>query len=198
VICLSAAAFAAPVRAQTEAQLWTLLDTQSQARGRFLQELYSEDDELLERSSGDYAVLRPDYFRWEIDYPDRQLIVISGHELWHYDIDLAAATRRDTRDNREFTPLELLAGNSEELRERFSVEPMDAGRYRLVPLFAQAGFASVDMTWENGEIVAMAVRDRSGQLISLTLTPEPDAPALSPEDFHFVPPDGVDVYDSAQ
>jgi chaperone LolA len=181
--------------AQGEEQLWSLLETQTQARGSFVQDLYDEDNELLEHSSGRYAVLRPDFFRWEIDDPDRQMIVIAGHELWHYDIDLAAATRRDTRDTQEFTPLELLAGNSAELRQRFSVEPVADNRYRLIPLFAQAGFAGVEITWDQGEIVAMDVRDRSGQLISLILTPERDAPPLTPADFSFVPPDGVDVYD---
>jgi hypothetical protein len=53
----------------------------------------------------------------------------------------------------------------------------------------------VEITWNAGEIVAMDVRDRSGQLISLALTPERNAPPLNPADFIFVPPEGVDVYD---
>lgn len=177
------------------ARVWALLEAQTQASGRFFQELYSEDDELLERSRGKYAVLRPGFFRWEIEYPDKQLIVVAGSELWHYDIDLAAATRRNTQDGREFTPLELLAGNSGEMRERFSVEALDEDRYRLIPRFPQAGFASVEISWANGEIVAMAVRDRSGQMINLALTPDETPAPLTPGEFRFEPPEGVDVYD---
>ena len=83
------AASGAPGHAQEEPDVWSRLAAQDQASGRFLQEIYSEEGELLERSSGRYAVLRPGFFRWEIDYPDRQQIIIADDTLWHYDIDLA-------------------------------------------------------------------------------------------------------------
>ncbi|WP_439106916.1 outer membrane lipoprotein chaperone LolA [Congregibacter sp.] len=186
----------AAVLAQDDADdVWRLLASQSQASGAFLQELSDEDGELLERSSGRYAVLRPGFFRWEIDYPDQQMIVVSGAQLWHYDIDLAAATRRDTSDNNAFTPLELLAGDSDELREKFATERLGPSRVRLVPTFPQAGFASVDIAWEADAVVAMDVQDRSGQRIKLALTPDSDPQQLTAEDFDFVPPAGVDVYE---
>jgi outer membrane lipoprotein carrier protein len=179
----------------SEERLWSLLAAQEQASGRFLQEIHADDGELLERSSGRYAVLRPDFFRWEIEYPDRQQIVVAGTVLWHYDIDLAAASRRDTRENSEFNALELLAGDSDELRERFAVEVLDDDSYRLVPRFPQAGFAAVDLSWRDGSIVSMQISDRSGQLINLALTPDEDPAPLTPADFEFLVPEGVDIYD---
>lgn len=178
-------------------EIWTLLASQSQASGTFLQELTDEEGELLERSSGRYAVLRPGFFRWEIESPDQQLIVVSGTQLWHYDIDLGAASRRDTGQSEEFTPLELLAGDSYELQGRFETEQLGPALVRLTPAFPQAGFASVDVGWENGAVVSMSVQDRSGQTIKLALTPDRDPPALSAADFEFVPPADVDVYEPA-
>jgi hypothetical protein len=32
----------------------------------------------MERSSGRYAILRPHFFRWEIDDPDRQRMLVAG------------------------------------------------------------------------------------------------------------------------
>lgn len=182
--------------AQSESDdVWALLASQSQARGSFVQELSDEDGELLERTRGLYAVLRPGFFRWEIQEPDQQLIVVSGTDLWHYDRDLAAATRRDTSQTNEFTPLELLAGDSDELREKFTTQVLGPGEVRLVPTFPQAGFASVDITWEDEAVVAMAVVDRSGQTIDLALTPDAAPAALTAGDFEFTPPPGVDVYE---
>ena len=182
--------------AQNEVEeVWSVLAAQSQASGTFVQELFDEKEQRLERSSGRYAVLRPGFFRWEIDSPDRQMIVVSGTRLWHYDIDLAAATRRDTSRNNEFTPLELLAGETADLRDRFEVQALGPLQVRLIPRFAQAGFASVDIAWEAGEVVSMDVQDRSGQMIRLALTPDPNPVALTAEYFHFVPPAGVDVYE---
>ena len=174
--------------------VWSRLAAQDQASGRFLQEIYSEEGELLERSSGRYAVLRPGFFRWEIDYPDRQQIIIADDTLWHYDIDLATASERRIDGDEQFTALDLLARDSEDLANRFTVETTGESSYRLVPLFPQAGFTSAELVWEGGALVAMDVRDRSGQELQIALTPDPDAAPLAPGDFRFVPPDDVDVH----
>ncbi|EED32919.1 outer membrane lipoprotein carrier protein LolA [gamma proteobacterium NOR5-3] len=182
--------------AQNETEdVWTLLAAQSQASGAFTQELFDDNGELLERSSGRYAVLRPGFFRWQIEEPDQQVIVVSGTRLWHYDIDLAAATRRDTSQSNEFTPLELLAGDSEELQARFEAQRLGPSRVRLIPTFPQAGFASVDIAWEGDVVIAMDVQDRSGQMIRLALLPDQNPVKLTAQDFEFVPPLGVDVYE---
>ena len=192
VLCLPFATLQAQIEEQ---EVWRLLAAQSQASGDFVQELSDEEGELLERSSGRYAVLRPGYFRWEISSPDQQLIVVSGSRLWHYDVDLAAATRRDTSESREFTPLELLAGESDDLKAKFSTQAMGPSRVRLTPTFPQAGFAWVEVTWKGDAVVAMVVEDRSGQLISLALTPDVAPAQLTAKDFDFIPPAGVDVYE---
>lgn len=178
--------------------LWSLLATQTQAQGRFEQKIYAADGELMEESSGRYAVLKPNFFRWEIEYPDRQQIVVAGDVLWHYDLDLETATKRAHGEEGAFTPLELLAGDATTLRERFEVEGLDSGTYRLVPLFPQAGFASVDIQWAGTEIVAMTIRDRSAQLIRLALAPDASGAPLTPGDFSFTPPAGVEVYDALE
>jgi len=190
---LTVALVAARAPAQ-DADVWSRLAAQEQASGRFLQELYSEEGELLERSSGRYAVLRPGFFRWEIDYPDRQQIIVAGDTLWHYDLDLATASQRLIGEDEQFTALDLLARDSAELAARFSVERSGDGRFRLVPLFPQAGFRSAQLAWKGSTLVAMDVVDRSGQALHIELTPDADAQPLSPGDFEFDPPDGVDVH----
>jgi chaperone LolA len=180
-----------------EGTLWTRLAGQEQSAGAFTQEIYSEDGELLEQSSGTYAVLRPDFFRWNIESPDRQQIIVTAAELWHYDLDLATATRRSTEGRAEFTPLELLGGASQELQARFAVQALENDRYLLRPLFTQAGFAAVELLWENGEIVEMDIRDRSGQRINIALRANPDSAELTPNDFELNLPDDVDIFDAS-
>jgi chaperone LolA len=173
--------------------LWQLLDAREGAAGAFVQELYDEEGELLERATGRYAVLRPHFFRWEIEYPDRQLIVAAGDTLWHYDIDLATATRRTAADS-ALTPLALLGRDIADLQQRFSVEDLGDQRYLLRPNYPEAGFSSVTLAWRGGEVAAMDVVDRSGQLLRLSLTPDADSAALTPGDFVFEAPPGVEVF----
>ena len=177
--------------------LWNLIDGQSQASGSFEQSIYGPDGELFEESSGDYAILRPSYFRWQVTDPDEQLIVANSTELWHYDVELATATKRAV-DPDVLTPLALLAGRSSELKERFQADVVSDSRYRLTPLYPGAGFASVEVAWEDGQVTDLTVTDRSGQRIVLDLSPSDAPEALSPQDFQFTPPAGVDVFDAIE
>ena len=173
--------------------LWPRLAAQSQAQGRFRQELFDESGALMERSAGRYAVMKPGYFRWEIDDPDRQEIVVADGVLWHYDIDLATVSRRDVDEDGAFTALDLLARDTQDLAARFQVERLGDERFRLRPQFAGATFSAVDVTWEGEAIVAMVVHQRGGQRLSLALEPDMDAPPLDPSAFDFQVPEGIDL-----
>ena len=185
-----------------KAALWARLAGLDQAQGRFEQALYSERGELLERSSGRYALLKPGFLRWEIERPDRQRLVVAAGQIWHYDIDLATATRRALRRGESFSALDLLTADTASLRQRFQVEVLgdnsaeNSGdqRYRLLPLFPGAEFAVLELTWRDGRLRAMSIRDRSAQRIQLALTPDPAAAPLQAQDFAFEPPPGVEVF----
>ena len=188
--------------ADANAALWTRLAALKQAQGRFEQVLYSERGELLERSSGRYALLKPGFLRWEIERPDRQRLIVAEGQIWHYDIDLATATRRSLRRGETFSALDLLTADAASLRPRFQVEgPGDNSaensgdkRYRLRPLFPGAEFVALELVWRDGRLRAMSIRDRSARRIHLTLTPDPAAPTLQPGDFAFEPPPEVEVF----
>ena len=178
---------------QGDAALWARLAGLQQAQGRFVQELYSERGELLERSRGRYALLKPGFMRWDIEHPDRQRLIVAHGQIWHYDIDLATATRRAVRPG-AFSAIDLLSADTAALRERFQVEVLGRNRYRLRPLFPQAGFSALELSWRDGLPVAMSIREHSEQRIDLALTPDPESAPLQAQDFAFEPPPGVDVF----
>jgi outer membrane lipoprotein carrier protein len=173
--------------------VWDRLAAQDQARGSFTQLLLDEEGALIERSSGRYAILRPGYFRWEIDQPDRQQLVVADGTLWHYDMDLGTVTVRALDPDTQFTALDLLARDQAELVQRFSVEQLSEDRFRLLPRFPRAGFGAVVLSWERSTITAMEVQQRGGQTLSLALTPDTDGAPLRAEDFVFEVPPGVEV-----
>ena len=189
-------------KAAQSSALWARLAGLDQAQGRFEQALYSERGELLERSSGRYALLKPGFLRWDIERPDRQRLVVAAGQIWHYDIDLATATRRALRRGESFSALDLLTADTASLRQRFQVEVLGGNsgensgdqRYRLLPLFPGAEFAVLELTWRDGRLRAMSIRDRSAQRIQLALTPDPAAAPLQPQDFAFELPPGVEVF----
>ena len=107
-------------------RLLARLEHISHLQGRFEQRQYGDDDTLLGVSSGSFRLLRPVYFSWEIESPDRQIIVANAQYLWHYDIDLQTVTRRPVAASVQASPLQVLAGDESVLREQFRVEQQDA------------------------------------------------------------------------
>ena len=164
----------------------------AQLSGRFEQTVENGGAATPAYSAGRFSLRRPDQFRWEITEPDSQLLVASDGVLWHYDRDLATATRRRFDDGAA-APLLLLAADAPALTEAFVVEASGPDRYRVVPRSADAGFREAELTFSGSLPAAMRIIDRLGQAIAIRFTALSEAP-LPEGTFTFTPPEDVDVY----
>jgi outer membrane lipoprotein carrier protein len=160
--------------------------------GRFEQTVSGADSATPEASSGTFSLRRPDRFRWEITAPDQQLLVARDGILWHYDRDLATATRRELGDG-SAAPLLLLAADREALADSFAVARLDDHHFRLEPLEPGAGFREATLRFEGALPVAMAITDRLGQQIDIRFSELSRRP-VDEKAFRFTPPPGVEVY----
>ena len=164
--------------------------------GEFLQETRSAAGETLEQTRGRVRLLRPAYFSWHIETPEEQLLVASGSSLWHYDVELETATRRTLDPASPTNPLTILGGDTAILGEHYRVERIGDNSWRLFPLFETGEFTAVELIFEAALPSRMSVRDALDRESVITFTGLAGNPALSPADFEFLPPPGVDVYDS--
>lgn len=176
-------------------ELIQLLAAVQQLQGEFRQTQYGDGEAAVSgNSSGRFKLLKPHYVSWEIDSPDQQLIVADGEHLWHFDRDLETVTRRPVAGQQDLSPLQILAGDSSLLREDFAVSGTGQGRFLLEPLDASAAFQSLTLVFVDGQLSAMEVVDRLNQRLFIELLElDADAP-LSPADFAFEPPEGVDLF----
>ncbi|MEQ8516503.1 MAG: outer membrane lipoprotein chaperone LolA, partial [Chromatocurvus sp.] len=163
-----------------------------QLSGRFRQTIYPESGGRATTSTGEFRLQAPGRFLWRIDAPDNQLVVTAGTYLWHYDADLQTATRRPVSAAGS-APLQVLAGNRDSLAQDFTVSRSAEGEYTLVPTSSDAGFQSLQLSFEDGLPAALAIVDNLSQRIEITLE------ALSTDTFDsgvfdFTPGDGVDVF----
>jgi outer membrane lipoprotein carrier protein len=164
----------------------------AQLSGAFEQSVENGGAATPARSAGRFSLRRPDQFRWEITEPDSQLLVASGGVLWHYDRDLATATRRRFDDGAA-APLLLLAADAPALAGAFDVAALGPDRYRVVPRAADAGFREAELGFAGALPASMRIIDRLGQAISIRFLDLDESP-LPEGTFDFTPPDGVDVY----
>ena len=192
-LCL-VAGVARPDNVDTEQLIQRLVDVQ-QLQGQFRQTQYAHDeDAVIGKTSGRFKLLKPHYVAWEIDSPDRQLIVADGEHLWHFDRDLETVTRRPVAGQQDLSPLQILAGDTDLLRDRFLVSNTGQGRFRLAPVDDSAAFKALTLVFVNGEISAMEVVDKLNQRLFIELLEVDSRSPLEPSDFRFEPPEGADLF----
>ena len=68
------------------------------ASGTFRQTVTDINGAVAFSSTGRFAALKPDHFRWEIESPDKQLLVATPDAFWQWDKDLDVVILRDAPD----------------------------------------------------------------------------------------------------
>ena len=147
-------------------------------------------------SSGTFAFQRPGKFRWVYEKPFKQLIVGDGERLWVYDRDLSQVIVRKLDVALGSTPAALLAGDST-LEKNFDLTDTGRGNgleyVEAKPRSPDTGFARVKIGLSDNLPRAMELTDTFGNVTVLTFSRFERNPALDPDLFKFVPPQGADV-----
>lgn len=165
-----------------------------QLQGNFSQRQYGQDNQMLAESSGKFRLLRPGYFAWEILSPDNQLIVAGPQYIWHHDRDLETVTRRPITTDAEMTPLQILGGDENALREKFQVVRKAKGTFVLTPLSSDVGFRALTLYLDQARLTGMEIQDNLDQNVVIKFTDLDSTSALSSADFAFTPPPGADLF----
>lgn len=165
-----------------------------QLQGSFTQRQYGQDNQLLTESSGRFRLLRPGYFAWEIQSPDQQLIIAGPEFIWHHDLDLETVTRRPVTTNAEMTPLQILGGDEDALRQEFDVVRKAQGTFLLTPRSSEVGFKQLTLYLDKAQLTGMEIQDNLDQNVVIKFTDLDSASALTSADFAFTPPPGVDLF----
>jgi len=172
-----------------------LRNTQT-ARADFEQQVYDRERKLVQRSTGNFAFLRPGRFRWSYAQPYAQLIVGDGTRVWVYDEDLNQVTVRAMARALGSTPAALLAGAADVER---AFELSDAGSHdgldwlEAKPREREAGFERIRLGMGPAGVQAMELTDHFGQTTVLRFSSIVRNPPLEASAFRFVPPKGADV-----
>ena len=165
--------------------------------GKFEQRTVRENGEVVAQSSGEFAIHRPDRFRWSYEGAFVQEIVADGERLWVYDVGLDQVTVRDQARALGTAPAQLLAGDYTELSEAFEVEATDEF-VRLSPRGGGQSFDEARLTMAEGRPETLEIHDALGQVTRVELSDVRLNGDLDAERFEFEPPEGVDVYEAGR
>ena len=187
-----------PEAGNAASELIQILDQTTSLQGQFRQNQYDLDNNSLGQSSGNFRMLRPGYFSWEIASPDSQLIIATPQYIWHHDRDLETVTRRPVSSSGTLSPLQILGGDEQLLRTQFDVNKSTDGVFTLTPIdIADAsgpGFSRLSLSLQGGIISSMEIIDGLDQRVAISFHNVDKTSQLSADDFAFTPPEGVDLF----
>lgn len=182
------------------AELVAYLNDLGSFSAQFEQIRRDEDGVEIERSNGDCQIKRPGRFRWNYVKPYPQLIVSDGRLLSIFDPDLEQVTLSEIGEFPHGSPAALL-GEDIDVGDNFDVETIATPGARdatltwfaLRPKNAAGDFNLIELGLGAGEVRAMRLADKLGQMTELHFSDITRNATLDDAQFEFTPPPGVDV-----
>ena len=167
-------------------------------QAHFVQQRFDEDNELLERSEGQFFIQRPDKFRWVYKQPYQQLIVANEKYIFIYEKDLAQVTVKKASETLHNSPIILLMENGDNLTKNFNVTSTakdNAETLILTPKKDGGQFQTLTIQFIDKQLHALEFIDALEQRTRIEFDQVKRNPTLDAHLFEFTPPEGVDLID---
>ncbi|WP_299975283.1 outer membrane lipoprotein chaperone LolA [uncultured Pseudoteredinibacter sp.] len=166
----------------------------SSLQGKFQQTLMADDGELLQESSGDFALSKKGQYRWETKDPFAQLLIGDKNALLLYDPDLEQLNRRRLTESEKQTPLFILSSPDLSIAEAYLVSKSE-DTFRLLPKSVSSSFVSMDIRFVAQVPVEISVLDSLGQTTQIRLLDIDVNQTIDSTVFEFEAPQGTDIID---
>ncbi|WP_379944465.1 outer membrane lipoprotein chaperone LolA [Marinobacter sp. LM1] len=178
-------------------QLTSILKSYETYQADFIQIVVNENGSQVQETRGSLKAKRPGLFYWETGAPLSQFIVSDGDKVEVYDPDLEQVTIHSLDERVQTTPALLLSGEVENLDESYEVSVRDLGEstreFTLVPRSQDSLFTSLRLSFYDGELQEMRMRDSLSQMSILSFDHIELNQALDSSVFRLDYPEGVDV-----
>lgn len=168
----------------------------------FLQEVFDERGNSMQKSSGTMQIHRPGRFRWEYTKPSPQLILADGRNLWIYDAELEQASVKPLEQALGSAPIMLLT-ESRPVDDEFTITDAasrDDGLQwvKLLPKVQDTEFNRIEFGMDQVTVRRMELYDQFGQKTVIQLN-EPSVNTNIPlSKFKFELPAGADLIGQAK
>lgn len=178
--------------ASASQELASLLDTIKSMQASFKQTVTANSGKVLQRTTGQLTIARPNKFRWVTANPTEQIIIADGKQLWIYDKDLEQVTVKPQQKSLRDSPAAFLSGNAASVLEQYAVKKQN-DVFLLTPKGNEAQFQQVSLVFVNQLLKQMNLRDNMGQTTEILFVKMDINNKIGNNVFHFIPPSGVDV-----
>ena len=190
---------ASVVAGEPETRLERILGELESYSAAFEQIRLNTAGESVESAIGVVYMQRPGRIHWAYWEPYVQLIISDGASVWIYEEDLEQVIIRDATDSIEDSPAAVLGGNVN-IEEHYIVLEMGVEEgtdwLELTPKDLDAQYESIRLGFVDEQLTGMVLLDGLGNRTNIRFLDTQRNPALAPELFRFMPPEGVDIVDN--
>jgi outer membrane lipoprotein carrier protein len=182
------------VMAQNDAgELAAKLGQLNTLSGQFQQTLVDAQGQVLQKSSGDFLLKRPGFFRWETYDPFPQLLVSNLETIWLYDSDLEQVTVRPYNDQVSQMPVLLFSGDAQKIHRHYTVTKIGPDDYELLPSSSHNVFNLLVVSFNNSQLEKVVLIDSLEQQTTFLFLNVEYNTNIDSSRFEFSPPVGTDV-----
>lgn len=178
-------------------ELAGLLEGYKTFEASFIQIVVNENGNEVQETRGALKAKRPGLFYWETRSPHSQFISSNGSEVEVYDPDLEQVTVHSLDERVTTTPALLLSGEVDNLDDSYRVSGRKLGdstrEFTLEPRDQDSLFVSLRLTFSDGELQEMRMRDSLAQLSVLSFNDIKVNGNIEESAFTLEYPDSVDV-----
>lgn len=196
-LCISCCSYA---KETAQEELFNILSSFSSMSADFSTKAVHkhEKSKFTQRLTGKMVLLRPGKFKWEIEHPDKQLIIADGKNIWIYDADLAQVMKRKIDYRNLGIPAVLLSDSIPSLKKAFVIKksPKSTEKDKLFSLKCKSSndtYQLVKLHFQNGKFVMMNIIDNLGQENEVHFSNIKTNIKLPKNAFQFKPAKNVDV-----
>jgi outer membrane lipoprotein carrier protein len=182
-------------------------DAATDFRARFTQTLTSAAMGRKTNSAGGVMFKKPGRMRWDYDKPEKATYVSDGAVLWLYEPDDQQAFKQALKESQLPAALVFLTGKGK-LAAEFDITPVAKSAYgmpgdyllSLSPKTAEPQVKNILFVVDpkTFDVRESIITDGQGNLNDLTFADIKTNTRLPESQFHFAPPPGVRVIDTAK
>ena len=199
-VCLSITANAENTEnTETAAQrLHLLLKPINSLSADFTQQIIGQDNNQLQRLTGNLSLKKPNQLRWNVVSPMPQLVMSDGKLVWLYDPDLEQVVIQSFSDDFMSNPISILLGDLDQLNRDFTVSLISNDRFSLKPKQKNSLFVTIQLRFIDSVLNRIDYQDNFGQNTQLTLSQVKLNPQFAKTAFVFDIPQAVDIINHAR
>ena len=162
----------------------------------FEQTLIDYDGVVTQETEGEFTLMRPGLFLWQVEPPFEQLVVSSLTTITVYDADLEQASIYPV-SSLQNTPARLLSDDIDSLLGTYHIaqthNKKSKKRFELTPISDDAEFEKVVFEFKKDKLSAIHLEDKLEQKTQIAFSRVKYGIPLDPKLFDFSPPEGTDI-----